>query len=117
MNSRKRPARQLQHRSKVADMLRRELEAVGEIVRFQESGGANPETCEECERLLTEVIAAMRKTRALLSERTKALEAGLIDDVDFLETDSELDQASAERQAARDLYVQHRQERHGSTTK
>jgi hypothetical protein len=94
-------------------MLRRELEAVSEILRFEESAGIDPETCEECERLLTEVIAAMRKTRAILSERTKALEAGLIDDVNFLETDTELEEASAKRQTARDLYVQHRQERHG----
>ena len=114
LNNRKHPGRQLQRRSKVAERLRRELEAVGEIVRFEESGSADLETCEECERLLAGVIAAMRKTRALLSERTRALEAGLIDDLDFLETDTELDQASAERQTARDLYVQHRQERHGS---
>jgi hypothetical protein len=94
-------------------MLRRELEAVAEILKLEESAGTDSETCEECERLLTLVIAAMRKTRALLSERTKAWEAGLIDDINFLETDTDIEQASAERQRARDLYVQHRQERHG----
>ena len=114
MKGRKHRARQLQRQSEVVDRLRRELESIGEIVSFEESGGADFEPCEECERLLADVIAAMRKSRALLSERTRALEAGLIDDVDFLATDTELDQASDDRQTARDLYVRHKQERHGS---
>jgi TRAP-type uncharacterized transport system substrate-binding protein len=92
-------------------MLRREQYALEELMRYQESTETDQGTCEECARLLTEVLSIVLRTRALLSECTKAAEGGLIDNVHSLQ-DEELDMAFAERDAVRSLYVQHRQERH-----
>jgi hypothetical protein len=99
----------------MTELLRREKESVEEVLKFQEDAQAEAAQCEECELLVSAVITAMLRTRALLSERKRAADAGLIDDMNFLNVDAELDQAFAEREAARDAYVRHRQERHGGT--
>jgi hypothetical protein len=62
--------------------------------------------------LLADLAAALLTTQRLIAERTRAADAGLIDDVDFLEKDIDFDKAFAERQQARDAYLQHRWERH-----
>jgi hypothetical protein len=58
------------------------------------------------------MISAMVIIRALLPEHATAAEAGLVDDISFLDN-GELDRAFAQQEAARNLYIQHRSERHG----
>jgi hypothetical protein len=75
-------------------ILSREQRELEEITRCVKSAQTSPSAwCAECHELMTEVMAAMRRTRAVLAERTQAVDAGLLDDVDFLETENELEAA------------------------
>lgn len=108
MDSRKRDA----GRMEMAELLRQELKAIEGILAIYDA--ANEMTaCQQCERTLNETLLAMLKIRALLLQRTKALDSGVIDDVNFLESNDELNRAFADRQSARDSYLRHKQEDHG----
>ena len=69
--------------------------------------------CPECVRLLEAYISALRATRYVLETKESAARAGVIDDVDFLDTETDLNQALAEQERAREAYAQHRRARHG----
>jgi hypothetical protein len=74
--------------------------------------GVKSAECAECERLLANFISTVRRTRAVLAERVAAENAGIIDDLDVLGSES-LEAAFTARQQARAGYLQHRQRKHG----
>jgi hypothetical protein len=90
---------------------RRELEEITRhLERAQKFASAAP--CALCERLAHEVIAAMRSTRAALAEQSRAESAGVIDDIDFLDSDDQIEAAFITRQRARIAYIEHRRDAH-----
>jgi hypothetical protein len=68
--------------------------------------------CDECERLLAEYVFAMVKTTPILEDRVNAASAGLIDDISFLHSPAEMDQALAQREEGREKYLWHRTKQH-----
>jgi hypothetical protein len=95
-------------------ILNRERRELDEITRHLERAQeyASSSQCELCERLAHEAIAAMRSTRTVLAERTRAESAGVIDDIDFLESKDRIEAAFNIRQRARIAYLEHRREAH-----
>jgi hypothetical protein len=69
--------------------------------------------CPECGRLLEAYISALRVTRQVLEAKERVGRAGIIDDVNFLGTDTALDHTLAEQKRAREAYARHRRARHG----
>ena len=65
------------------------------------------ESCQECSRLIEAYIAAVRATRQVLERKERAAQAGMIDDVGFLGTESDLDEALRAQQEAREAYSRH----------
>ena len=113
MGTRKRRAGK-KPQTEMEDLLRREQEAIDDILKLYDAAHNKTEGCQECERFVADVLSAMLKIRALLFQRTEALDAGVIDDLGLLDSGDELNRAFAERQNLEEAYLRHTRQDHGS---
>lgn len=97
--------------SRLLRILREEREKTNQILATFDQL-TYKDTCDECERLLAENVFTMVKTTPMLEERVAAANAGLIDDIDFLYSPAEMDEALAQREEAREKYLSHRRKQH-----
>jgi hypothetical protein len=107
----KAPAQHTEREAQIKFALGREQRELEKITQYLEKV-SKPPPCEDCERLIAEVIAAIRRTRAALSQQSRAAICGLIDDIGFLSGGEHIDAAFRIRQEARSAYLEHRRQAH-----
>ena len=59
--------------------------------------------CQECARRMAGYISAVRSTRKLLQSMNEAARVGVIDDVGFLNIETNIDQAVTEQRRVREV--------------